>query len=250
MKRAFLFLMAALMILPSTMSAKKNKVADVKVISYNIRLGVAKDGTNSWEFRYPASAMMINDQKPDIFGLQEAYDFQVKYLEDYCEDYKGVGVGREDGKHEGEHMSIFYNKKTTKLLKWGTFWLSETPEVPSMGWDAACFRTATWALLKDRIDSINPKGLPMILTGDFNMRIDRPEFDDLKKIMQNAREVAAKTDHHQTFNGWGKAGPDSIIDYVWFKGFSSCPQYETITKPYMERKYISDHYPVTATLIF
>ena len=281
MKRAFLFLMAALMILPSTMSAKKNKVADVKVISYNIRLGVAKDGTNSWEFRYPASAMMINDQKPDIFGLQEAYDFQVKYLEEYCEDYNGVGVGREDGKHEGEHMSIFYNKKTTKLLKWGTFWLSETPEVPSMGWDAACFRTATWALLKDkasgkkyyyvnthldhvgwearknglkliveRIDSINPKGLPMILTGDFNMRIDRPEFDDLKKIMQNAREVAAKTDHHQTFNGWGKAGPDSIIDYVWFKGFSSCPQYETITKPYMERKYISDHYPVTATLIF
>ena len=280
MKRFFLVAMAALMILPLSVSAKK-KTADVKVISYNIRLGVAKDGTNSWEYRYPASAMMINDQKPDIFGLQEAYDFQVKYLEEYCEDYKSVGVGREDGKHEGEHMSIFYNTKTTKLLKWGTFWLSETPEKPSKGWDAACFRTATWALLKDkasgkkyyyvnthldhvgwearknglklivdRIDSINPKGLPMILTGDFNMRIDRPEFDDLKKIMQNAREVAAKTDHHQTFNGWGKAGPDSIIDYVWFKGFSSCPQYETITKPYMERKYISDHYPVTATLIF
>ena len=141
--------MAVLMILPAGMSARK-KSSDIKVISYNIRLGVAKDGTNSWEYRYPASAMMINDQKPDIFGLQEAYDFQVKYLEEYCEDYKSVGVGREDGKHEGEHMSIFYNKKTTKLLKWGTFWLSETPDKPSMGWDAACFRTATWALLKDK----------------------------------------------------------------------------------------------------
>ena len=151
MKRISLILLAALMVFPASMSAqKKNKTADVKVISYNIRNGEAKDGTNSWEYRYPASAMMIDDQKPDIFGLQEAYDYQVKYLEEYCAGYKSVGVGRDDGKSKGEFMSIFYNKKTTKLLKWGTFWLSETPDVPSMGWDAACFRTATWALLKDK----------------------------------------------------------------------------------------------------
>ena len=73
---------------------------------------------------------------------------------------------------------------------------------------------------------------------------------EMKKMMKNAREEAVKTDHHQTANGWGKSKPDSIIDYVWYKGFSSCPVYETITKPYMDRKYISDHYPITATLIF
>ena len=178
-------------------------------------------------------------------------------------------------------MAIFYNKKAIKLIKWGTFWLSETPEKPSMGWDAACFRSATWALMKDkasgrkfyyvnthldhvgwearknglklivdRIAEINPENYPMILTGDFNMRIDRPEFDDLKNIMQNAREVAVKTDHHATFNDWGKAPEDEIIDYIWFKGFSSCTEYQTITKPYMERTYVSDHYPIKATLIF
>ncbi len=280
MKKTILLLMAALMVLPVSVSAKK-KTSNLKVISYNIRLGTAKDGDNSWEFRYPASSAMINDQKPDIFGLQEAYDFQVNYLEEACPDYKSVGVGREDGIHKGEHMSIFYNTKTIKLLKWGTFWLSETPDVPSKGWDAQCFRTATWALLKDkasgrkfyyvnthldhvgwearkngmklivdRIDKINPKGLPMVVTGDFNMRINRPEFDDMKKMMKNAREEAVKTDHHQTANGWGKSGPDSIIDYVWYKGFSSCPEYKTITKPYMGRQYISDHYPITATLVF
>ena len=280
MKKTILLLMAALMVLPVSVSAKK-KTADLKVISYNIRLGTAKDGDNSWEFRYPASSAMINDQKPDIFGLQEAYDFQVNYLEEACPDYKSVGVGREDGIHKGEHMSILYNTQTIKLLKWGTFWLSETPDVPSKGWDAQCFRTATWALLKDkasgkkfyyvnthldhvgwearkngmklivdRIDKINPKGLPMVVTGDFNMRINRPEFDDMKKMMKNAREEAVKTDHPQTANGWGKSGPDSIIDYVWYKGFSSCPEYETITKPYMGRQYISDHYPITATLVF
>jgi len=273
--------MAAFLALPFNASAKKDKPADIKVISYNIRVGKADDGTNSWKYRYPASAMMIMDQKPDIFGLQEALDFQFDYLSEYCTGYKGIGVGREDGKHQGEHMAIFYNKKAIKLIKWGTFWLSETPEVPSKGWDAACFRSATWALMKDkasgrkfyyvnthldhmgwearknglklivdRIGSINPENYPMILTGDFNMRIDRPEFDDLKKVMSNAREVAVKTDHHNTYNGWGKASDEEIIDYIWFKGFSSCTEYETITKPYMERTYVSDHYPIKATLVF
>ncbi len=281
MKRVILVLMAAMMALPFSVGAKSRKPADIKVISYNIRMGTAKDGTNSWEYRYPASAMMIMDQKPDIFGVQEALDFQVKYLEEYCTGYESVGVGREDGKHKGEHMSIFYNKKAIKLIKWGTFWLSQTPEKPSKGWDADCFRSATWALLKDkasgkkfyyvnthldhigwearknglqlivdRIASINPENYPMILTGDFNMRPDRPEFDDLKKVMQDTREVAVKTDHHNTYNEWGKASDDYIIDYIWFKGFSSCTEYETITKPYLERAFISDHFPIRATLIF
>lgn len=281
MKRVFLVLMTALLALPFNAAAKSGKPADINVISYNIRVGKANDGTNSWQYRYPASAMMIMDQKPDIFGLQEALDFQFKYLEEYCPGYKGIGVGREDGRKEGEIMAIFYNKKTIKLIKWGTFWLSETPEKPSKGWDAACFRSATWALMKDkasgrkfyyvnthldhvgwearknglklivdRIAEINPENYPMILTGDFNMRIERSEFDDLKKVMRNAREVAFKTDHHGTFNDWGKAADDEIIDYIWFKGFSSCTEYETITKPYMNRAYVSDHYPIKATLIF
>ena len=123
MKKVIFVLMTALLALPFNVSAKKDKPADIKVISYNIRVGKADDGTNSWQYRYPASAMMIMDQKPDIFGLQEALDFQFKYLSEYCPGYKGVGVGREDGKHKGEHMAIFYNKKTIKLIKWGTFWL-------------------------------------------------------------------------------------------------------------------------------
>lgn len=291
MKKGLRFLTVAFMAMlsvgfPNIIQAQDNDGKnELKVISFNIRYGEADDGPNSWQYRYPATAMMINDQKPDIFGVQEAYDYQVKYLKESCNNYKCVGVGREDGKHKGEHMSIFWNKKTVKKIKWGTFWLSETPDKPSMGWDAACMRTATWALMKDkkngrkffyvnthldhkgwearknglaliveRIKEMNTEGYPMILTGDFNMTIDRPEFDDLKKIMKNAREEAAKTDHHATTNSWGKTivenGNKSIIDYIWYQGFSSCPSYETITKPYMNRKFISDHYPITATLIF
>jgi len=290
MKKALLALMAALTLLPVQFSAGK-KPSELKVISYNIRLGSADDGTNSWTYRAMASVEMINDQKPDIFGLQEAMDEgcrgpmgQTKTLVEYCPGYKCVGIGREDGKEKGEKMAIFWNKKTVKMIKWGTFWLSETPDEPSMGWDAACFRTATWALMKDkrsgkkfyyvnthldhvgwearkkglaliveRIASINPKGYPMVLTGDFNMTIDRPEFDDLKKIMTNARESAYKTDHVKTFHNWGKVKGDDkdyIIDYIWYSGFSSCPEYETITEEYSGRKFVSDHYPIKATLIF
>ncbi len=151
MKKIMLTLAAVALTLPLFAGGPKDKgPAALKVISYNIRVGTANDGTNSWQYRYPASAMMIMDQKPDIFGLQEALDFQVKYLEDYCDGYKGVGVGRDDGRHEGEQMSIFYNTRNIKLLKWGTYWLSETPEKPSLGWDAVCKRTATWALMKDK----------------------------------------------------------------------------------------------------
>ena len=68
MKKVILALMAALMVLPFSVAAKKRKPADINVISYNIRVGTAKDGTNSWEYRYPVSAMMIMDQKTKKTG--------------------------------------------------------------------------------------------------------------------------------------------------------------------------------------
>jgi endonuclease/exonuclease/phosphatase family metal-dependent hydrolase len=244
-------------------------------------MGSAKDGTNSWEFRYPATALMLEDQKPDVFGVQEAFNYQIRFIEDNFEDYDCVGVGRDDGKQKGEFMSIFWNKKTVKMIKWGTFWLSETPEKPSMGWDAACKRTATWALMKDkktgkqfyfvnthldhrgtearkkglelivsRIAEINPKGYPMVLTGDFNVKPDNAALKDLDSKMQSARKIAPRTDNHPTFNNWGKIKPDMVIDYIYVSGFSACPEYHTVTEKYGTWKYVSDHYPITAKLIF
>ena len=280
MKKFVLILAAALSLVPWISSAKKVSGLDtLSVISFNIRMGEGKDGTNSWQFRCPATIYMLRDKQPDIFGLQEAYDYQVLFIRENMLDYKSVGVGREDGKHEGEHMSIFYNKKKISLLKWGTFWLSETPEKPSMGWDAACFRTATWALMKDkrsghkfyyvnthldhvgktaqkeglaliveRIREINPEGFPMVLTGDFNVESNDPVLTDLNKMMKDARVSAERTDSLNSFNGWGKSS--SIIDYIYYSGFSSCPKFETVQKKYGDFPFISDHYPVRAVLIF
>ena len=275
-RRFILTLMAAALLLPQLSFGQ-----ELKVMSYNIRLNTESDGTNAWMYRCPATLEMLKDQQPDVFGVQEALPEQVRFLEEWADGYECVGVGRDDGKKKGEHMSIFWNKKTMKLLKWGTFWLSETPEKPSMGWDAACYRTATWALMKDKrtgkkfyfvnthldhvgkqaranglaliVDSIaeiNPEGYPMVLTGDFNVKPDDPCLTGLDARMKCTRKVAAKTDNHHTYNGWGKASKDSVIDYIYISGFSACSEYQTVTKKYSGRTFISDHYPITARLIF
>ena len=260
-------------------AAKKSSQDEVKVISYNIRVINSKDGENEWKYRAAASPAMIKDYAPDIFGLQEAMPGHLEYLNKALPKYASVGVGREDGVSKGEHMSIYYNTKTIRLEKWGTYWLSETPDIPSKGWDAACKRTATWALLTvkstgkqfyyvnthldhrgavaqqkgldlivSRIAEMNPEGLPMILTGDFNVETDSPVLAELNTRMLDARKTAEKTDFRATFNGWGSRA--IVIDFIYYSGFSSCPEYETIVRQYEEVPYISDHYPIMARLIF
>ena len=254
---------------------------EIKVMSYNIRYGEGSDGTNSWQYRAPLTIEMLEDQAPDIFGVQEALGNQIDFILEFTDGYECVGVGRDDGKKEGEHMSVFWNKKKIKLLKWGTFWLSETPAEPSKGWDAACFRTATWTLMKDKktgkkfffvnthldhvgkaaqknglalivdkIAEINPEGFPMVLTGDFNIKPNDPALKDLDTRMESVRKIAAKTDNHHTYNGWGRASKDSVIDYIYVSGFSACPEYQTITKKYSGRTFVSDHYPIISRLVF
>ena len=273
-------LVTTMVLLPLASSAETPAATDtLKVISYNIRNGEAQDGTNSWSFRYPATILMLKDQKPDIFGLQEAFDYQVKFIEENMKDYKTYGIGREDGKEEGEFMSIFYNKKKIKMGKRGTFWLSETPDKPSTGWDGACRRTATWAFMKhkeskkefiyvnthldhvgtearreglalivNKIEKMNPKHLPVVLTGDFNVQPDDPCLESLEGKMLSARDIAEQTDRHSTFNNWGRS--EIIIDYIFENGFSAVPEFHTVTKKYGQWKYISDHFPVAALLVF
>ena len=73
MKKFVLILAAALSLVPWISSAKKVSGPDtLSVISFNIRMGEGKDGTNSWQFRCPATIYMLRDKQPDIFGLQEA----------------------------------------------------------------------------------------------------------------------------------------------------------------------------------
>ena len=147
-------------------TAKPEGLSGITVMSYNIRSGEASDGTNSWQFRFPATAMMIEDQKPDILGIQEAMQYQLLFITENCRDYKYAGAGSEDGKSKGEHTAILYNKKTTSLLKWGTFWLSDTPDKPSKGWDASAATLGGYADFMAKEIAEQPEAIERLLAGD------------------------------------------------------------------------------------
>ena len=121
MKRWFL---AALLPLLALSCQPGNVTEPLPVMSFNVRYGTASDGEHVWPKRRDAACAMILDQHPAVFGVQEALDFQLAYFEEHCPGYKYVGVGREDGVHEGEHMAVFYDSERIDLLEWGTYWLS------------------------------------------------------------------------------------------------------------------------------
>lgn len=61
MKKFALVLLAALTVLPQTVSGKKVTGPDtLSVISFNIRMGEGKDGTNSWQYRCPATIYTVS----------------------------------------------------------------------------------------------------------------------------------------------------------------------------------------------
>jgi endonuclease/exonuclease/phosphatase family metal-dependent hydrolase len=124
----------------------------VRVMSFNVRYGTAKDGPDRWELRHELLVRTIKTFAPDLLGVQEALDFQCDELSKAMgENYAFHGVGRDDGKKKGEFSGIFFNRARFEKLGAGHFWLSETPDKPgSKNWDAELTRMASWVELKDR----------------------------------------------------------------------------------------------------
>ena len=275
MKKIFSIVLFALALCVAVSCSTEQAKEPIKVISYNIRCGVnpGQDGENNWEYRKQASINMINDEKPTIFGLQEALPPHLEYLKEQLPQYASYGIARDDGKTEGEYMTIYYLKDEVELLDCGTFWLSETPETPSMGWDAACKRTCTWAkmrmkrsgkefaylnthldhvgkvaqreglaLMMKRASEIVPDGMPVFVTADFNCVTSDPIFEPIKAVMKDARETAPQTDRRATFNGW-KPNATAVIDHIFYRG-AEPKAFRVLCDKNYGAPYISDHYPV------
>ena len=258
------------------------KVSYYKIISFNVRYSSAPeiDGDNRWELRRDASVKMVAKHKPLVMGLQEACPDQIDFLDLNLTGYKHIGVGRDDGKRAGEMMAIYYDTTRLTLLDSGTFWLSETPEKVSIGWDAACNRTCTWGhfkvndtgfeflyfnthldhlgsqarknsikLIVDKMTELNPDNVPVFLSGDFNSTTDDPIFDPLKASLKDAREVSAISDKIITYNGFGTVtdNPNTrkewVIDHIFFSGVN--PMAFMVLNGNYGVPFISDHYPIS-----
>lgn len=256
---------------------------DISVISFNIRVDNAADGTNVWRNRRDAVVTMIERERPMLLGLQEAQPHQITYLSEHCPDYAWYGLGRDTGKvppatdsyAAEETMAIFWRTAELELLDKGTFWLSETPDQVSKGWDASYRRTCTWAgfrhkklgqtcyffnthldndgkvareesikLLVSRMKTINSKRRVSFLTADFNSNVTDACFAPLHVYMRDARANAAVSDDYPSWNGYGAS--TGRLDHVFFSGDNcTAREFRTLRGDYGV-PYISDHYPVAA----
>ena len=129
---------------------------ELNVASFNIKCATSHGmgnvkGYNGWDDRKGFIFDMINFASFDIFGAQEVRYGQLKDMVEALPDYDYIGVGRDDGKTKGEFCPVFYRRERFKLLDSGTFWLSETPDKASKGWDGMCNRVCSWGYFQDRV---------------------------------------------------------------------------------------------------
>ena len=260
----------------------------LRVMTFNIRYDEPRDKENAWPNRKELVAGLILSHQTDIVGVQEALKGQLVDLGKLLPDYAWVGVGRADGKDGGEFSAIFYRKDLFKSLETSTFWLSETPHMPSTGWDAALPRIVTWAklqdlrtrksffvfnthfdhrgerartessrLLLDRISRI-AKNLPVIVTGDFNFTESAEGYRILTGknsgkpalILRDTLYVSERERRgpSSTFNDFKAFVPGRKIDYVFVKGNIRVLQHEVLDDT-PDGKFPSDHFPVLAEMI-
>lgn len=133
------------------LSAAASPLNELRVMSFNIRYGTAKDGPDHWDLRKKFLADTIRTFDPDLLGTQETLAFQRDYLKEQLTGMTAWGVGRDDGSEKGEMSLLLYRDARFERIGGGHFWLSETPDKPgSMSWDSSLPRMVSWVRLKDR----------------------------------------------------------------------------------------------------
>lgn len=254
--------------------AESVAVQDVKIMTYNVK--ISGDGLRSNEIRLPIIVNTISKHAPDSFGLQESDKSWVEGIAAEMNEYAHVEKYREDGIEKGESSAIFYRKDKYKLVDSGSFWLSETPEKPSFGWDAACERITTWVILENietgfvyahfnthfdhvgsqakaesvalisaKIADIAPD-IPVVLTGDFNLREGSSNYNNLLKCeLRDTKYLAAEYDDHATYHGYSVVTPNTKpIDFIFVNGYASSVKSSRIESDFDNYMLASDHFPI------
>lgn len=258
----------------------------IRVMSYNIRYDNPDDGINRWDNRKQRVGNLILFHRPDVIGLQEALLNQINWLENHLQDYEWIGVGRADGKNEGEFSPIFYNAERLEALEHNTFWLSSTPEKPSTGWDAALPRIVTWAHFRDRstgeefyafnthfdhrgeaaraesasliinkIEGMAGEDIPVVLTGDFNAQPDSEPYSILTGALSDAFHATRLPHYGPEATYLDEDGGFSVssgqggrrIDYIFTNELTTVLRHG-ILSTFRDGRFPSDHLPVMADI--
>lgn len=256
----------------------------VRVMSFNIRYNEPRDGVNAWPNRKQKVADVIRFHKADLIGVQEAQIGQLEDLEKLLPDFAWCGVGRTDGKRDGEYSAILYRKQRFKILECITFWLSETPDAAgSKGWDAAFPRIVTFAKFRDirskktfyhfntHFDHMGVKarlesakmiigriknasgGAQSILTGDLNVKEDTEAYKTLAAAdsgLKDARytSINGHFGGASTFNAFKEMQPGNKIDYIFVTPGIRVFEHGILSDNW-DGLWASDHLPVLAEVV-
>ena len=280
MKRRLILYIALLFLLHTTAFTQTSAV----VMTYNIRLNVKSDGENWWENRKDKVAALMNYYEADFIGAQEVQHEQLEYLLKTLPHYSSIGVGRDDGKTAGEYSCILYNNKNYRPVQQSTFWLSQTPDKVSMGWDAVCNRVCTYGLFEhittkkkvwvfnthfdhvgdtaryesaqlimERVKQLkSQQNYPVLFTGDFNSQPGDAPVQYISEHLKNTRMISKMPPYgpEATWNAFKfNEVPKGWIDYVFVSKEVTVQKYAVLTDSY-DKKYPSDHFPVLVHITY
>ncbi|MFK5972873.1 MAG: endonuclease/exonuclease/phosphatase family protein [Flavobacteriaceae bacterium] len=254
---------------------------NTKLMSYNIKYDNTNDTVNNWHDRKENLVRLIHHYKPAFIGTQEVLHRQLNYIDSCLTNYAYIGVGRDDGKQEGEYSPIHYDTTRYRVLKKNTFWLSETPSKVSIGWDASLERICTYGLFEDiqtkdrlwvfnthfdhigvkareesarliidKIKDSNTENLPIVLMGDFNRTPDQKPIRHIKAYLKDGQEITENLFYgpRGTYSGFDqKMILNRRIDYIFTKDLK-VKRYMHIDDRMENNKHISDHLPILITI--
>lgn len=250
----------------------------ITMMSCNVRCLTPLDlGKKSWFYRADLLLSDIADQKPGIIGFQEATRWQYDYLSDTLTGYGSV-IDYRDNSPLSEGCPIFYNEALYALKDKGSFWLSETPEVMSKDWGAACYRICSYVILTDKatgldfvvfnthLDHVSDEarikgiavvldkisqfgGLPSVIMGDFNAQEGSKTYLSATEHFLDAQYAAAETCQSHTYQNWGNPEKFKRLDYFMISKSGFTVESYQVVQPIHDGVYASDHCPIVLRLM-
>jgi endonuclease/exonuclease/phosphatase family metal-dependent hydrolase len=250
---------------------------EIKMMSYNLRCISPTDwGKKAWFYRANLVIDDIENEKPGIIGFQESTKWHYKYLVDTLKGYDSV-IEYRDEAFNSEGCPIFYNTSLYELVDKGSFWLSETPDVPSKSWGAQYNRVCSYVILTEKatkkdfvvfnthlshvsdearingiqvvLDKISQFGsLPSVIMGDFNAQEGSVTYNSVTENFLDAKHATLNTSDAHTYNGWNNPEKFKRIDYFMISKEGFSPLRYWVVQPIHEGVYVSDHCPIVLTV--
>lgn len=202
----------------------------LKILSFNLCCG-DDPGGNSVAERAPRVAAVLNRCDPDVIGLQEYTPAWAPLLARSLGDRYEI-YNRYRAENSLESTPILWKKDRFRCIFQGTFWLSDTPERESKGWDAGfdCYRICQYVCLEERRSGVqflhmnthfgfgdvgqiasarllSDRGRalfpgPTVVTGDFNMGCRTAGYREMCRFFTDVNGATGKNEE-ATFHNYG-----------------------------------------------